>query len=85
MYKNDNINYDNVKPFDRIIGTKKVIFNDESDIIFNVEKEKNVNFSKNINFLFFLLTISFSLFVLFSLLKISYQENQTNIFMVGLH
>ena len=80
MYKNDNINYDNVKPFNRKIGTKKVIFNDQSDIIFNVEKEKNVNFSKNINFLFFLLTISFSLFVSFSLLKISYQEKETNIF-----
>ena len=36
MYKNDNINYDNVKPFNRIIGTKKVIFNDQSDIIHEV-------------------------------------------------
>ena len=80
MNKNENINYDNVKPIKPITYTRNVVFNDQSDIIFNAEKEKNINFSKNINFLFFLIIISFSLFIAFNLLKISYQDNSNNPF-----
>ena len=80
MNKNDNINYDNVKPNKVIINTRNIVFNDQSDIIFNAEKEKNINFSKNVNFLFFLIVISFSLFVVFNLLKISYQDNYNKSF-----
>ena len=74
MFKSDGIRYDNVKPKHNLLSSKKINFHDKKDLIKNAKKEENLNFSKKSNLIFFLLSISFSLFISFNLLKITYND-----------
>ena len=74
MFKSDGINYDNVKPKSNLLSSKKINFHDKKDLIKNVEKEKNILFSKKSNLIFFLLCISFSLFISFNIFKVTYNK-----------
>ena len=74
MFKSDGINYDNVRPKANLLSSKKINFHDKKDLIKNVEKEKNILFSKKSNLIFFLLCISFSLFISFNILKVTYNK-----------
>ncbi len=73
MFKTKNIKFDNVKPNNRLFLSKKLVFKDKNDLIRSEEKEKNLNFAKRSNFFIFLLSISFTSFISFNLLKISYK------------
>ncbi len=74
MFNSDGINYDNVRPKANLLSSKKINFHDKKDLIKNVKREKNLSFSKKSNFIFFLLCISFSLFITFNILKITYKK-----------
>ena len=76
MYKDKDLNFDNIKPNSKPLLTRKVNFRDKNDLIKNVEKEKNVNFAKKSNLFIFLFTVSFISFVSFNLLKISLQKDK---------
>ena len=74
MFKNSDLNFDNIKPNSKPFSTKKIKFSDKYDLIENAEKEKNINFSKKSNFFIFLFTVSFISFVSFNLFKISLKD-----------
>ena len=74
MFKSDGINYDNVKPKANLLSSKKINFHDKKDLIKNAKREKSLSFSKKSNLYFFLLSISFSLFISFSILKVTYKN-----------
>ena len=74
MFKSDGINYDNVRPKANLLSSKKINFHDKKDLIKNVKREKSIRFSKKSNLIFFLLCISFSLFISFNILKVTYKE-----------
>ena len=74
MFKSDGINYDNVRPKANLLSSKKINFHDKKDLIKNLKKEKSIRFSKKSNLFFFLLCISFSLFISFNILKVTYKE-----------
>ena len=77
MFKNNNLNFDNIKPSNQSFSAKKIKFRDRNDLILNVEKERGINFSKKSNFFIFLLTVSFISFVSFNLLKISLKDSKS--------
>ena len=74
MFKSDGINYDNVRPKANLLSSKKINFHDKKDLIKNVKREKSIRFSKKSNLIFFLLCISFSLFISFNILKVTYKK-----------
>ena len=74
MFKSDGISYDNVSPKANLLSSKKINFHDKKDLIKNEEREKSIRFSKKSNLIFFLLCISFSLFISFNILKVTYKE-----------
>ena len=65
MFKNNNLNFDNIKPSNQSFYAKKIRFRDRNDLILNAEKERGINFSKKSNFFIFLLTVSFGIPVSF--------------------
>ena len=74
MFKSDGINYDNVRPKANFLSSKRINFHDKKDLIKNMKREKSIRFSKKSNLIFFLLCISFSLFISFNILKITYKK-----------
>ena len=74
MFKSDGINYDNVRPKANLLSSKKINFHDKKDLIKNLKREKSIRFSKKSNLIFFLLCISFSLFISFNILKVTYKK-----------
>ena len=74
MFKSDGINYDNVRPKNNLLSSKKINFHDRKDLIKNAKKEQSINFSKKLNLIFFLFSISFSLFISFNIFKITYKK-----------
>ena len=74
MFKSDGINYDNVRPKTNLLSSKKINFHDKKDLIKNVKREKSIRFSKKSNLIFFSLCISFSLFISFNILKVTYKK-----------
>ena len=74
MIKNDGINYDNVRPKANFLSSKRINFHDKNDLIKNMKREKSIRFSKKSNLIFFLLCISFSLFISFNILKVTYKK-----------
>ena len=74
MFKSDGINYDNVRPKANLLSSKKINFHDKKDLIKNVKREKSIRFSKKSNLIFFLLCLSFSLFISFNILKVTYKK-----------
>ena len=74
MIKNDGINYDNVRPKANFLSSKRINFHDKNDLIKNMKREKSIRFSKKSNLIFFLLSISFSLFISFNILKVTFKK-----------
>ena len=74
MFKSDGINYDNVRPKANLLSSKKINFHDEKDLLKNVKREKSLSFSKKTNLIFFLLCTSFSFFISFNILKVTYKK-----------
>ena len=74
MFKSDGMNYDNIRPKANLLVSKKINFHDKKDLIKNAKKEKSLKFSKKSNLIFFLVSISFSLFISYNILKVSYKK-----------
>ena len=74
MFKSDGMNYDNVKPKVNLLASQKINFHDKKDLIKNAKREKSLSFSKKSNLFFFLLSISFSLFISYNILKVTYKR-----------
>ena len=64
MFKNNNLNFDNIKPSNQSFSTKKIKFRDRNDLILNVEKKEVLIFQKNLIFLF----SSYSFFYFFRII-----------------
>ena len=39
MFKNNNVNFDNIKPSNQSLSAKKIRFRDRNDLVLNAEKE----------------------------------------------
>ena len=74
MFKSDGMNYDNVRPKTNLLSSKKINFHDKKDLIKNAKREKSLIFSKKSNLFFFLLSISFSLFISYNILIVTYKK-----------
>lgn len=70
--------YDNIFP--RNIGneSKKIDFHDSNDLILNSQKEEIKKFAKKTNLLFFFISLSFLIFILINLLKITLDKSNLN-------